>query len=375
MLHRAVGASMLSPLRPGHEYRPALDDAVALGWNVVRTFCGALPWCGQEIHHVYERLPTFLQECEARGFNAYLAYHTEAGTGYDLEQHTDEVERIAQAYPVVVLREVANEADHDTQGGRLDPGRCADLAGRMAGPVSYGATLEGDESDKYTGRDHTSVHLDRGRDPWNMVRRVREIYAHTERFKRPANNQEPIGAAEQDEPGRRCADPAIFHTMALLNRLFDCTADIFHSNDGLDALPLGPQQRACAQAFAAGARLWPTGDVLSYRNAGHEGSPVRDANFDKVVRVYSGLMPNGVEAMTVALGLQGSVDNAAVELNEGWRWDTLLSQMQGFDGALVQCWRTTCAPGTSTAKAKGPREWLVDRFGRQVLGEAPGIPR
>ena len=375
MLHRSVGASVLAPLAPGLEYRPALDEAVGLGWNVVRTFCGALPWCGQELHHVYERLPSFLGECQARGLNVYLAFHTEAGTGYDLEPHTDEVERIARAYPVVIVREVANEADHHTQGGRLDPDRCADLADRMDGPVSFGATLEGDESDKYAGRDHTSVHLDRGRDPWNMVRRVREIYAHTERFNRPANNQEPIGAAEQDEPGSRCADPAIFHTMAALNRLFDVTLDIFHSDDGLYARVLGPQQRRCAEAFGSGSRVWPTGDVLSYRNAGHEGSPVRDANFDKVIRVYSGLMPSGSEAFTVALGLTGSVDDSQIELNDGWRWDTLLSRMAGADGRLVECWRTTCAPGTRAAPAKGPREWLQDRFGRQVLGEAPGIPR
>lgn len=375
MLHRICGGSVLSPLAPGVEYRPALDQAVTLGWNIVRIFCGALTWAGQEPHHVYERLPGCLEECGARGLNAYLAYHTDAETGYNLDDHTDEVEAIACAYPVVVLREVANEADHDTQGDRLPPERCLDLADRMNGPAALGATLEGDESDKYTGRDHTAVHLDRGRDPWNMVRRVREIYAHMERFNRPANNQEPIGAGEQEEPGRRCADPAIFHTMAALNRLFGIGVNIFHSEDGLNAQPLRPQQLACAQAFGAGWRVWPTGDVLSYRNAGHEGSPVRDANWDRVVRVYSGLMPSGIEAFTVALGLQQSVDYAGVELNEGWRWDTLLSQMQGLDGALVQCWRTSCAAGTRAAPAKGPREWLRDRFGRQVLGEAPGIPR
>ena len=181
MLHRAVGASILSPLRPGHEYRPALDEAVGLGWNIVRTFCGALPWCGQEIGHVYERLPPFLGELQARGLNGYLAYHTEAGTGYDLEQHTDDVEGIARQFPVVVLREVANEADHSTQGGRLDPDRCADLADRMDGPVSFGATLEGDESDTYAGRDHTSVHLDRGPGPVEHGPTGAEIYAHTER--------------------------------------------------------------------------------------------------------------------------------------------------------------------------------------------------
>ena len=50
---------------------------------------------------------------------------------------------------------------------------------------------------------------------------------------------------------------------------------------------------------------------------------MRDANFDQVIRVYSGLMPGGVEALTVALGLTGSVDESQIELNEGWRWDTL----------------------------------------------------
>jgi hypothetical protein len=366
---------MLAPLAPGVEYRPALDEAVVLGWNILRTFCGALPWVGQELHHVYERLPVYLEECQIRGLNGYLGYNTEAGTGYDLERHTDEVEAIADDFPHVVLREVANEADHETQGDRLPPERCQDLAERMNGPVSLGATLEGDESDKYTGRDHTSVHLDRGRDPWNMVRRVREIYAHTERFNRPANNQEPIGAGEHEEPGSRCADPAIFLTMAALNRLFDVTCDIFHSEDGRYARVLGPQQRRCAEAFVAGSRVWPTEDVLSYRNAGHGGSPVKDANFDKVVRVYSGLMPSGIEAFTVALGLTGSVDESQIQLNEGWRWDTLLSRMAGADGRLVECWRTTCAAGTRAAPAKGPREWVQDRFGRQVLGEAPGIPR
>ena len=66
MIHQILGTSMLAALRPGHDYRPALDEAAALGFNLVRTFCGPLPWCGQERRHVYERLPGFLQDCADR---------------------------------------------------------------------------------------------------------------------------------------------------------------------------------------------------------------------------------------------------------------------------------------------------------------------
>jgi len=364
MLYRICGASMLTACAPGRDATPALDEAVALGSTLVRIFCGALPWCSQEPQHVYERLPGVLEACAARGVNAYLAYHTEAGTGYDLDAHTDEVERIARAYPTVVLREVANEADHPTQGDRLSPERCADLADRMDGVVLHGATITDDESMIYAGRDGNAVHLDRGRDPWNMVRRIREIYGRSEANGLPSTNQEPIGGAEQPEPGKRLSDPAIFRTMGALGRLFDCLS-IFHSDDGLNARPFQPRQLACARAFGEGFRAWPTEDELQYRNTGHGGSPVKTANFDRVIRVYSGVVPDWTQALTVVLGLQQSTDYAGVELNEGWRWDTLISQDTGEDGKLLQIWRTT-SDGSSTARtAKVVKQrYPPDQFGR-----------
>ena len=81
MLYRICGSSVLTAAAPGVDPRPALDEAVGLGFTLVRIFCGALPWKGQEIGHVYANLPGVLAECGARGLNAYLSYHTEAGTG------------------------------------------------------------------------------------------------------------------------------------------------------------------------------------------------------------------------------------------------------------------------------------------------------
>ena len=66
MTHQILGTSVLAAFRPGHDPRPALDEAAALGFNLVRTFCGPLPWCGQERQHVYDRLPAFLRDCADR---------------------------------------------------------------------------------------------------------------------------------------------------------------------------------------------------------------------------------------------------------------------------------------------------------------------
>jgi hypothetical protein len=363
MLHRILGASLLNAVSPGVDPLPALDELVALRFNAVRIFCGALPWTGQELHHVYENLPRVLEACGARGLNAYLAYHTEAGTGYDLERHTDEVEAIARAYQIIALREVANEADHDTQGGRLTPERCADLAARMDKTVMYGATITDDESMIYAGRNGNAVHLDRGRDPWNMARRVREIYGRSEANGLPSKNQEPIGADEVNDPGRRLNDPAIFRTLGVLGRLFDC-ASYFHSEDGRYSNPLRPVTRQCAEAFAAGFLVWPSADELTYKNAGHGGSPVKAANFDKIIRVYSGVMPDGRSALTAALGVTESLEACAVELNEGWSWADLLSQDTAQDGRHLQIWRTVY-DGVSRDIAQYSNRYPKDTYKRK----------
>lgn len=331
-LHRIHGSSCLSPLRPGFDYRPALDELAALGFDLVRTFCGALPWAGQEIRHVYERLPTFLDEARARALNVYEAYHTEAGTGYDLNAHTRELEAI-NADRDNVLREVGNEADHPTQGGRLSPERCRELASMMAAPVAYGATLEGDESDKYAGGAFVSIHRDRSRDKWNCVRRVREVEASSDRNKKPAFDQEPIGADEVSQPGKRESDPAIFFTQAVLARIFE-VGTVLHSTNGLHAVTFQPNQRRCAEAFIAGHRLWPyDAPRLTFKNTGWHDSPVKDAFFQDeggtVCRVYSGV--SGGDGLTCALGLTG---DPRIEWQNGWSPRELIGEMPG-----VKVWR------------------------------------
>jgi hypothetical protein len=68
---------------------------------------------------------------------------------------------------------------------------------------------------------------------------------------------------------------AVAELLAALGQLFGVST-CFHSSSGLLAEPLGPVQRACAEAFMRGVRVIPAGRY-QYFNVGFTGSPVRSA--------------------------------------------------------------------------------------------------
>lgn len=154
------------------------------------------------------------------------------------------------------------------------------------------------------GGHYLAVHRDRSRDKWNQVRRVRELERLSAATGRYVVDDEPIGAGEVDEPGRRETDPDIFFTQGVLSRIMS-VGSTFHFEDGLRAQLPAPtsKQQAAAEAFIAGARLIPAETRLTFHNAGWESSPVFTANWSRVVRVYTGVAADGQRAWTVALGL------------------------------------------------------------------------
>lgn len=327
--YRILGCSMLSALRPGQDWRPAADEADRLGFQVWRLFGGRLPWAGQDLAHVYASLPPLLTEARQRGRHVLLDYHTEAGTGYDLEAHTRELEAIT-ADRDNVLKSVANESWHPSQGGRLTPQRCAELAAMMSGPVSFGAG-ENDEDQVYvTGAAWGAKHRDRGRELWNDVRRQNELRMVQDAADVPILDEEGKGAAEASVPGKRESSPAYFFTQAALAQLFNLGGSIFHSDDGLWARPLGPNQRRCAEAFIAGWRSVPE-RRYAYKNVGHENSPITSARFNEgdmgregCTRSYSGL--DGDSGINVTLGIAG---DPGLSWGNGWRPGAILGEMPG----------------------------------------------
>lgn len=342
-LHRIRGFSCLSALRPGHDYLPALDEIAALGGTLTRVFCGALPWAGQSPGHVYDRLPAFLDACRERSLHAYLSYITEAGTGYALDGHVREIEDIVTGRDNV-LRECANEPWHGSQGGKLDAARLRDLCARMAGPRNPGAPTadEGPEAKAFASfSDFIGPHLNRGhdgttrRDKWDMIRRIRELELVSAETGLPVIDNEPIGADEASEFGRREADPSVFFTQGVLDGII--AGGIFHSQSGLWADRLGPNQRLCAEAYMAGSNLWPDDVRPAFRNSavngGWEDSPVQWHNVNGCTRAYSGIW--GDEGLTIALGIRG---DHGVRFGHGWRPVDVLAERPG-----VTVWRVSRA--------------------------------
>lgn len=316
MRHIIFSASCLAALRPGHDYRPALDEIAALGFSAARVFAGRLTWCGQEPGPACDRLPQFLTDAHARGLNGHVVALTDTRDGdreaYPRREHAA---RVAQAVTPFDIVEWANEPTHPSQYD-LTSTFLRSLQAPSGVAVAMGAANDDEDAAGFIDGAWVTRHLDRGRDEWNMVRRVKELMVVSEQTDKPIMSGEPIGSGEQDEPGKRLTNPSIFYTMAALGQLFGVST-CFHSSDGLLAQPLGPQQRRCAEAFIAGSRSIPAARY-TYKNAGHQDSPVRGARFNDgdlskegCTRAYSGLQ--GDTGFSVVLGVAG---NSGVD----WAW-------------------------------------------------------
>ena len=72
-----------------------------------------------------------------------------------------------------------------------------------------------------------------------------------DRFRKPVINDEPIGAADRAEPGRRDNNPAHFREAAALSRKAGMGAT-FHYDGGVQARPLTKIELACLDAWLAG---------------------------------------------------------------------------------------------------------------------------
>lgn len=327
---RPIFASALSVLRRSQdEMRGVLDWAVQTGFNGIRVFGGALTWAGQTAAHARERLPLLLSEAAARGLYVEVTAITDSRDGgYDPAAHVAAVAGICDQATNAIL-EVANEPYHGTQLDAIHSAAHLLAIGRVSRiPFALGAAAD-DESVEMGGGTFVTAHLDRGRDKWNQVRRVRELAALSENTGKPVLNNEPIGAGEVSHGGRRESDPAFFFCMGALNRLFE-VGGVFHSEAGVNAVPLGPVEQACAEAFVAGSRVIPAEERLGFMNAGWTGSPVASARFEQtIVRAYTGV--SGARAWTVLVGLSG---DPGLALQGGWRIAARIAERPGV--AILQ---------------------------------------
>jgi len=304
-----------------------LDDTVGLGFNGVRTFAGHLGYANQTPLSARVALPGLLAALERRRLGLYCCAITGGkDPAYDVEYHLTEVAAILRGRPGVLL-EGGNEIGHPSLSDLAsDVGWLLPTMRRVvpAGlPWTLGAPLGTDEPTPEgtyptAGGLFNDAHLDRDRDTWNQVRRLRELAAVRESQRTPMFNGEMIGADEQmggaTGTKQRRNDPPFFFAAGLLSRGFEL-ATVFHSEDGLWARTLRPVTRACAEAFVAGWRAIDTHSRLDFINAGWAGSPVAGAEFDHgIVRAYSFVSQN--RGWTVLVGLKS---DPRVVWGGGWR--------------------------------------------------------
>jgi hypothetical protein len=229
----------------------------------------------------------------------------------DLAGHVAAVGRTVAAYPHAVV-ELANEPYHPGQRRGLDDARLLGRLRSVVAPevaVAFGAHAS-DESDAYRDGDFVTVHLSRAPPQWTQVERVGVLGALARRTGKPVVNDEPVGAGEKLEPGRRWVASEAFFALGLMNRLYS-VGGTFHFDDGLHARVPGPNQQAAARAFVEGMRLLPDGI---------RPVPVRDegpvASFDpKTVRSVHAAGA-GDRVWVAALGVSGE---PRIGWRAGWR--------------------------------------------------------
>lgn len=192
-------------------------------------------------------LPTLLSSARAHGlYVEVVALADTTRLRVNLEEQVRAVGSICAAAPNCLL-EIANEPTHPTQAVALhDPSRVAALAGLVPTgvPVSLGSVESGDA---YGAGTYVTWHPPRAR--W--VTSLDAGRGLLSRFDKPVIADEPIGAADRTDPGRRDSDPGNFEKAAASLRAMGLGAT-FHYEGGLQARVPDAQEMRCLDAWLRG---------------------------------------------------------------------------------------------------------------------------
>jgi hypothetical protein len=197
---------------------------------------------------------------------------------FDVESHVRLVGRACAAAGNCVI-EIANEPYHPTQAAKIhDRAYLARLRVLVPKeiPVALGAGGEPAESG---GGDYATIHTSRdtGDGGWAHVKALASLRGLPARMKMPVVSDEPIGAAEKMEPGRRDDEPARFEAAARATQKAGLGAT-FHYSGGIEAeIPTG-RQLQCFEAWRRGyfTRATAGGELSAVPSARGRGlSPIQ----------------------------------------------------------------------------------------------------
>jgi hypothetical protein len=126
-------------------------------------------------------------------------------------------------------------------------------------------------------------------------------------------SDEPIGAGERVDPGRRLTDPSVFFAVALLGRMAG-VGNTFHCEDCLHARVPGPTQATCATAFVEGSLVVADSESATLL-AGVGGGPLSVDQVPGAAGVYVASVSGGRWHLVLALGLK---PGAAIPWRPRW---------------------------------------------------------
>lgn len=306
----------------GDDIQPLLTERIGYGANTLRVLLIAAALFDQRPEAFTDgQLDAFLDLLATRGLRCECVLLVDAnpapennlrGTLPTYAAQQSFLDRIA---PILrrhwnAIGELCNECDHGIN--RVDPLVFTKPAGPTlwergsqtadAEPVSPPWDLIGDHPGRV--------------DEWPRRINCKDIRTNANV---PCVENEPMGAAEVDEPGRRATRALDFAQWGAVCGLLS-NGCLFHSSDGIASQPLGPVQAAAARAFFAGMAFIPTnaaswpyqrGDAAS--DAGIGNMPMKHSD---ALALRTFCKSNDAESWCVAVRPTGDWNAVA---RENWR--------------------------------------------------------
>jgi hypothetical protein len=227
--------------------------------------------------------------------------------------HIERVGRIVKDHGNALL-EIANEPYHPTQDSRVrDPAYLSQLLQRVPPgvPVALGAA---DFPTIYATGTYVTAHFPRssGAGGWGHVRDLNTARELLRVAGKPIVNDEPVGAGQRFEPGRRDDNPERFRAAALASRLLGLGAT-FHYEGGLQARKPEGRELECFRAWQDAWTLLPGVEPIVPSEQGVPDGPVVSIGENKPAATFIGV--RGSSAWVLAAGTAGPV---RIEWSPGW---------------------------------------------------------
>lgn len=293
----------------GENIQPILDDRIAAGFNVLRVL-GMVAWertnnqfFPQKWPNYAERLAAFVDLLAASGLRVEFVPFADAQIVMPKENEQDAYAAMVVAtigHKWNVFIEWANEPFKNIPGGAA---RVSAIGKRFAGTVpvlmasgaGVGDIAEGDFAQlaKWTLQYCTIHDHSRGSEWPRKMKDALEVRWGLEKegLETVVIMDEPIGADETNQPGRRSNVPADFEDGAAVLAL-QTPGACGHTQAGLDSLLLPPVTKACMQAWIGAMKTigpeWQTGQYT----AGHLSTCPLEHSDDLALRTFAQILGN-----------------------------------------------------------------------------------